>query len=138
MTNTTITGVAHLGIRVLELERSRAFYEKLDFTFVIGPIGSEPVAIMRHASGLEINFVLNADKNVDANILQDVPEKHPGYTHVALGVADLEAAMAHLKEVGIPIKSGPVTYPGGAQGIFVRDPDFNTIELYQHAPQSEK
>lgn len=130
-----ITGVAHLGIRVFELERSRAFYEQLGFRFVAGPVGPEPVAIMTHDSGVDINFVLNAGGDTAANILQDVPEKHAGYTHVALAVDDLERIVTHLEKVGIPIRSGPMSYPGGARGLFLRDPDLNTVELYQHAPR---
>jgi len=135
MSNTSlITGVAHLGIRVFELERSRTFYEKLGFEFVVGPVGPEPVAIMKHSSGVDINFILNARTDTSENILQDVPEKHAGYTHVALTVGDVDEAVAHLDTVGIPIKAGPINYPGGARGIFLRDPDMNTVELYQHAP----
>ena len=129
-----IKGVAHLGIRVLELARSRAFYEKLGFEFVVGPVGPEPVAIFSHPSGLELNLVLNAMGETTDNILQDVPEKYAGYTHVALAVSDLDAAVLHLSKVGLPIQSGPINYPKGARGLFLRDPDRNTVELYQHAP----
>ena len=52
-----ITGMAHVGIRVHDLARSRAFYEKLGFAFVVGPIGPEPVAILRHPTGVEINLI---------------------------------------------------------------------------------
>ena len=34
-----IHGVAHIGIRVHDLERSRRFYEQLGFKFVVGPVG---------------------------------------------------------------------------------------------------
>jgi hypothetical protein len=50
-----ISGLAHIGIRVHDLERSMRFYELLGFTKTIGPIGPEPVAILEHASGLELN-----------------------------------------------------------------------------------
>jgi lactoylglutathione lyase len=128
-----ITGIAHVGIRVFSLERSRAFYEKLGFEFVIGPIGPEPVAIMCHPCGVEINFILNA-RDADApNPLMDVPEKHPGYTHIALSVSDLCAAQQALQEAGIALSGGPVTFPTGAQAVFLRDPDRNVIELNQAA-----
>ena len=39
-----ITGIAHIGIRVHDLARSRSFYEQLGFHFVVGPVGPEPVA----------------------------------------------------------------------------------------------
>lgn len=128
-----ITGIAHVGIRVHSLERSRAFYEKLGFVFVIGPIGPEPVAIMSHPCGVEINFILNAPDGAAPNILMDVPEKHPGYTHVALSVRDLAAAQAALQQAGIALSGGPINFPNGAKAVFIRDPDRNTIELNQAA-----
>jgi len=94
-----IRGLSHIGIRVRELAPSRAFYERLGFRFEWGPAGPEPVAAMRHTSGLEINFILNA--KTEGNILMDVPEKHPGYTHIALKIGDIAAAEAALKQAGI-------------------------------------
>ncbi len=49
-----ITGIAHVGIRVHDLGRARAFYQRLGFEFVIGPVGPEPVAILIHPSGVEV------------------------------------------------------------------------------------
>jgi len=129
-----ISGVAHLGIRVRDLARSRAFYEQLGFEFVVGPVGPEPVAIMKHPGGVEVNFILNVSTKDDDNILMDVPEKHAGYTHAALRVPDLDAVVAVLNGAGIPITGGPNQYPGGAQGLFIRDPDRNVIEFYCPAP----
>ena len=128
-----ITGIAHVGIRVYSLERSRAFYEKLGFEFVAGPLGPEPVAIMSHPSGVEINFILNAADADAPNLLMDVAEKHPGYTHVALSVRDLGAAQAALQQAGIALSGGPITFPNGARAVFIRDPDRNVIELNQAA-----
>ena len=45
---TLIKGLAHVGVRVHDLARSRAFYERLGFRLVAGPIGPEPVAILVH------------------------------------------------------------------------------------------
>ena len=54
-----ITRINHLGLRVKDLDVSRDFYEKLGFIFLAGPVGPEPVAIMEHPSGVNINFILN-------------------------------------------------------------------------------
>ena len=86
-----IVGINHIGIRVTNLDQARDFYEQLGFVFVAGPIGPEPVAIMEHPSGVTINFILNADSGISENILMDVPERHPGYTHVALDVNNIES-----------------------------------------------
>jgi len=135
MTKTDLlTGIAHLGIRVHDLDRSRAFYERLGFEFVVGPVGPEPVAILKHPAGIEINLILNADDSSTDNVLMDVEAKHAGYTHAAFAVRDLDSLKSMVEEAGIAITGGPVDYPGGARGLFVRDPDRNVLEFYQHAP----
>ncbi|HEY8697132.1 MAG TPA: VOC family protein [Rhizomicrobium sp.] len=119
-----VQGLSHIGIRVHDLARSRAFYERFGFRFDWGPAGPEPVAAMSHPSGLEINFILNARAAKTANILMDVPEKHPGYTHIALKIDDVARTEAALTGAGIAI-----TGRRGTAALFVRDPDGNVIEL---------
>ena len=67
----------------------------------------------------------------EPNILMDVPDKHPGITHFALLCPDILAAKAQLEAAGIALSGGPIRFGPGAQGIFVRDPDCNVIELHQ-------
>jgi lactoylglutathione lyase len=126
-----ITGVNHLGLRVKDLAQSRSFYEKLGFIFIVGPIGPEPVAIMEHPSGVNINFILNSNSSISHNILMDIPEKHPGFTHVALTVSNIKLVEIFLKNEEITISEGPITLPNGAVMLFVRDPDKNVIEFHQ-------
>ena len=130
-----IAGINHIGIRVTNLERSRKFYEQLGFIFLEGPIGPEPVAIMEHPSGVNINFILNADSGITENILMDIPERHPGYTHMALDVSDVSAVEVKLKKLGIKITEGPITLPNGGVMLFIRDQDRNVIEFHQSAKQ---
>ena len=125
-----ITGIAHVGIRVHDLQRSLAFYRVLGFELVAGPIGPEPVAILINSAGVEINLVLNAPSADEPNILMDVPAKHPGYTHIALLVPDLDAARATVEAAGIALSGGPIQFTPTARGFFIRDPDRNVIELH--------
>jgi lactoylglutathione lyase len=126
-----ITAVGHVGIRVHDLHRSKAFYELLGFKLIMGPVGPEPVAILKTDGGVEINLVLNAPSPDAGNVLMDTEEKLPGITHVALVVDDLDAAMAELERAGVPLSGGPVDFPTGARACFVRDPDRNVIEIHQ-------
>jgi len=126
-----ISGINHVGIRVTDLEKTRIFYEQLGFEFLIEPIGPEPVAIMEHPSGVNINFILNADSGMTENILMDVPERHPGYTHMALDVTDIEAVETAIKDLGIEITEGPITLPDGGVMLFIHDQDRNVIEFHQ-------
>ena len=128
-----ITGINHIGIRVSSLEKARDFYEQLGFIFIVGPIGPEPVAIMEHPSGVNINLILNADAGQTKNILMDVAERHTGYTHIALDVSDIEVVEASINRMGIKITEGPITLPNGGVMLFIRDQDMNVIEFHQSA-----
>jgi lactoylglutathione lyase len=129
-----ITRINHLGLRVKDLDVSRAFYEQLGFEFIAGPLGPEPVAIMEHPSGVNINFILNAAPDCTENVLMDIPVKHTGYTHVALEVTSAEAAKNSIQALGIAITE-EVEFEG-AQFFFIRDPDLNVIEFHQPAQLS--
>jgi lactoylglutathione lyase len=119
-----VTGLSHIGIRVHDVARTRAFYERLGFEWAWGPAGPEPVAAMTHPSGLELNFILNAKDADKPNILMDVPEKHAGITHIALAITDVAATRTALEAAGIAISG-----TRGRAALFVRDPDGNVIEL---------
>ena len=124
-----IETVDHLGIRVADKARSLAFYATLGFELE-HESDFDAVVIIKNAVGVELNLIVNGvDRTGGKNILMDVPEKHPGYTHVAFRVADIRRAMAVLKETGIAITQGPVTFGDGHVSVFVRDPDRNVIEL---------
>jgi len=130
-----ITRINHVGLRVRNLDEARVFYEKLGFEFIVGPVGPEPVAVMEHPTGININFILNASSDAsENNILMDVSKKHTGFTHIALEITDRESVERHLSDVGIPITE-TVELPNGTAFFFVRDPDRNVIEL--HLPANE-
>jgi lactoylglutathione lyase len=125
-----IEWVDHIGIRVRNLDRALAFYGVLGFALVRRAEGDD-VAIVRNEHGVELNLVFNANAgDLAANILMDVPDKFPGYTHIALRVASIPATIVVLKANDIPITQGPVSFgESGHVSVFVRDPDRNVIEL---------
>jgi lactoylglutathione lyase len=130
--NSLITGLAHIGIRVDDLTRSRQFYETLGFHFVMGPVGPEPVAILAHSIRSRHQPYSQCAGSPTPNILMDVAEKHPGYTHIALAVSDISAVQAALADAGIALSGGPVTFPDGSTSLFFRDPDRNVLECHQN------
>lgn len=126
-----VTRINHVGLRVRDLDTAREFYEKLGFEFIAGPLGPEPVAVMEHPTGININFILNASAGAyEKNLLMDVPEKHTGYTHIALEITDREEVERQVTAAGIEI-TGTVNRPDGAEFFFVRDPDGNVIEFHR-------
>lgn len=56
----------------------------------------------------------------------------PGRNRIHLVVEDLEAAIAPLREAGVPFRSDVVSGPGGRQ-VLVADPAGNLVELFQPA-----
>ena len=125
-----IPRVDHIGIRVRDLERAMKFYAMLGFT-LHWKAANDAVAVIRNAHDVEINLVYNA--NADAggkNILMDVGEKYAGYTHVALRVASIRQTIQTLREHGVRITQGPVSFGRDGQvSVFVRDPDLTVVEL---------
>lgn len=127
-----ITRVNHLGIRVSSLEKACKFYQQLGFKFISGPSGPEPVAILLHPSGININLILNADDPSNRNVLMDEEIKYTGYTHVALEVTNMASVLRQLEDMQIAISEGPVKHPTGTS-LFIRDDDNNVIELIEYA-----
>ena len=122
--------VDHIGIRVRELDRAVAFYEVLGFS-LLGMASNDAVAVLKNPQDVEINLIYNANADHDGkNILMDVGEKYPGYTHVAFNVESIGAVIRTLEENNIKITQGPVSFgTDGHVSVFIRDPDRNVIEL---------
>ncbi len=131
-----IEAVNHVGIRVRDKSRSVSFYESLGFALVAdaGFEQGHPV-IMRHPCGVVLNLLGPATSAGNSNVLMDIAEKHPGYTHIALTVASLATARDFVAAQGIEI-TGSFTF-GDMSAIFVRDPDRNVIELDAYGAQAE-
>jgi lactoylglutathione lyase len=125
-----IAAVDHIGIRVRDLERAMKFYALLGFALE-HKAANDAVAVVRNAQGVELNLVYNANADGGGkNILMDVGDKYPGYTHVALRVTSIKATIEVLRAHNVRITQGPVSFGrDGHVSVFVRDPDLNVIEL---------
>jgi len=127
-----IQQIDHVGIRVTDRAIAQAFYEKLGFVF--DPEEDSPrgrsIGLV-NAAGARINLIYNGRMPEDGgNILLDIPEKWPGYTHAAFIVGSIDALVKWLNAQNIPLTAGPSIYGHGRRKVcFIRDPDRNVIEF---------
>jgi lactoylglutathione lyase len=126
-----VSRLDHVGIRVHDLARTVNFYQQLGFD-VIRDDRHEHVVVLRNAAGAELNLLDSADTAVaGSNVLMDQTFRYPGYTHIALRVADINDTLRDVAAAKIRVTEGPVTFGDGKTSIFFRDPDRNVIELTQ-------
>ena len=118
----------HTCYRILDPDRSVAFYEKLGFE-VVGrhPIRDEATNIFMGLPGDGARLELTHNHDVT-----EPYEIGTGYGHIALSVDDLDATLERLAEDGIEPEKPPYTVrEGGSRLCFVRDPDGYRIELLE-------
>jgi len=128
-----ITGMAHVGIRVSDFGKAVRFYQLLGFK-VTRNDQEERVIVLNHPDGIVINLLDSADHDNDGrNVLMDEPVQYAGLTHLAMSVENVYMAINSVRNLGIMITEGPVTFGDGSTSIFFRDPDRNVIELSQPA-----
>jgi lactoylglutathione lyase len=120
-------------VRITDPGKSRAFYEALGFRF------AREMDIMRDGTREATNYFYSIG---DAENVLELTYNHDGrtyelgtaYGHIAVGVDDLDAALAGLAEQGIEPERPPYQVTqGGSRLCFVRDPDDYRIELIERA-----
>jgi lactoylglutathione lyase len=118
----------HTCYRVLGLDRSVSFYEKLGFEEVGRvPIRDEAINVFMglpdDGARLELTY----------NIGREEPyEIGTGYGHIAITADDLDATLERLAGDGIEPERPPYTVrDGGSRICFVHDPDGYRIELIE-------
>jgi lactoylglutathione lyase len=118
----------HTCYRILEIDRSVAFYEKLGFEELMRlPIRDEAVNVFMGmpGDGARLELTWNKDQRQPYEI-------GTGYGHIALTVDDLDATLDGLSADGIEPERPPYTVrEGGNRLCFVRDPDGYRIELIE-------
>jgi lactoylglutathione lyase len=119
----------HTMLRITDPDRSRRFYEALGFNF------SRDMDIVRNGEREATNYFYSLGGDND---VLELTFNHDGrtyelgsaYGHIAIGVDDLDEALAQLKEQGIEPEREPYRVrEGGSLICFVQDPDGYRIEL---------
>ena len=122
----------HTCYRILEIDRSVAFYEALGFQEVRrAPIRDEAVNVFMNLPEDGDEPRLELTYNVGRT---DAYEIGTGYGHIAITTGDLDSTLAELGQQGIEPEKPPYTVrAGGSRICFVRDPDGYRVELIERA-----
>jgi lactoylglutathione lyase len=128
-----MTRYLHTMYRITDPAKSRAFYEALGFEF------RREMDIVRDGETEATNYffgVRGQEEELELTFNHDGRsyELGTGYGHVAIGIDDLDATLARLKEQGIEPEREPYRVrEGGSRLCFVQDPDSYRIELIERA-----
>jgi len=132
-----ISAYDHVGVRVTDREHAVAFYAKLGFYPEPNEDSPQFKAVgLINDAGVRLNLIYNGQTPPDGrNVLMDVPQKWPGYTHPAFLVDSLQAVLDWAAAEGITVTEGPIEIGGRRTICFVRDPDGNVVEFDELLPE---
>lgn len=118
-------GIDHPAIAANDVEKLGTWYcEVLGYEkFFIDP---QPIWIIKAADGTFIEIMPK-----DENLRQQRTVCTPGYSHLALRVSDLNAAMEHLESKGIVWTSEVFGAKGGGNLRNFEDPDGNMLQIVE-------
>jgi lactoylglutathione lyase len=145
--------IHHTGLTVRDLDRSVAFYRDVLGCSVVfeqektggylADIVGYPGASVRmtHLRAPAGDHVIELFQYLEPLVLDaDLEPARLGNAHLCFLVPDLAATFARLESAGIVFHSAPIDVDTGAnaggRGIYLRDPDGITLELFQPAPAS--
>lgn len=149
-----IFAVQHVGLTVSNLERSVAFYrDVLGCTEIFSQektggylaeiVGYPDASVkMTHLRAPAGRLVIELFQYLHPDMLESSLEpRRIGNAHMCFLVADLAAVYARVSQSHSDFFSPPVPVDTGANaggaGLYLRDPDGITIELFQPAPGTD-
>ena len=121
-----VKSLDHVTLVVKDLEATRRFYvDGLGMRQVARP-GFSFDGLWFQAGDTQIHLILEHDQSGPAGV--DRPASNRTH-HFAFLVDDARAAEQQVRNLGMPIVSGPKERPDGAVQLFVSDPDGHVVEL---------
>jgi len=125
MSKGKITGLAHIGVFVRDIDKSIDFYKRLGFT-----LDSEAETTIRLA------FLSAGTCLIELVEKNDIPQRSAGTVdHIAVAVDDIDAAIKNAISHGIAIDPANVNelpILGGIKNVFFDGPDGERLEFFEY------
>lgn len=123
----------HAVVAVSDWDVSNRFYREVLGAELV-PMEPAPRVAYRLADGTQLN-VHGPGVDVGANVARE--PVRPGNSDLCfVWPGPIEAAVAHLEALGVPIETGPVPRLGArghGTSVYFRDPDGSLLELISYA-----
>jgi len=124
----------HVAVQVNDIERALDFYTDvvgLTFLFKKEDLDHGEVFAFLEMEGGNLELLAQIDRK-GAPIERALPAiEKPYCPHLAIGVDNLDRALAHLESKGIALIDGPLIIPDTVRWLYFSDPDHNVIEYVQ-------
>ena len=129
----TVSSIAHVAIRVKDVDRSLDFY--------VGKLGMREMMRLDRDGGLWLLYL----RITDTQFLEVFPEgvgeraaerEAVGFNHICLEVGDIDAALRELQTAGVALIRDKQMGADGNWQAWIEDPDGHRIELMQMMPDS--
>ena len=118
-------GIHHVAVRVTDLERSVAFYER--------HFDLQVASRMTLGSGADIAFLVHPAGGAQLELIAGLTDHYLGdglVHHVAFGADDVPAIFARLRAAGVPtLEDAPQTLANGRQLFSCRGPDGERLQV---------
>ncbi len=131
-----LEGLAHIGIFITDVAKSKKFYEDvLDFetTWECGLLEAD-------GTTTKIAFVKNGNLVLELVETANPQKRQDGWVdHIAIAVEDIEAVQKMLLERGVEFESkdvifGDTVFPNGTKWLTFRGPDGEHLEINEIMP----
>jgi lactoylglutathione lyase len=127
--------IGHVAIRVKDVDRSLAFYAKLDIP--------EMFRLHRDNGDLWLAYLRITDEQYlevfpDATTDQAPEMDTNGLNHLCLTVTDIEATLRGIEAAEVPLFRPLKMGADGNRQAWIKDPDGNRIEIMEMAADSKQ
>jgi len=128
MSKGKITGLAHIGVFVKDMEKSIDFYKRLGFTLD-----------KEEQTSIRLAFLSAGTCLIELVEQKNMPPRNAGVVdHVAVVVDNIEAAIENANASGIEIDASKINYApilDGIKNVFFDGPDGERLEFFEYSQQ---